>query len=54
MGHGVKRLDPGTVNLPIWVGECPMCKPKPPFSLPPRSAGSVLKMWIKNPPSANQ
>ena len=24
-GGGLKRLDPGTVNLPIFVGPCPTC-----------------------------
>lgn len=28
-GGGLKRLDPGTVNLPIWVGQCPTCEQRP-------------------------
>lgn len=47
-GPGVQRGDPGTVNLPLWVGDCPVCGSS-------SNAGPLptrFTFWVKKAPKA--
>ncbi|MBV6457576.1 MAG: hypothetical protein HONBIEJF_00689 [Fimbriimonadaceae bacterium] len=41
-GNGLKRLDPGTVNLPIRIGDCEACQLQNELS-----RRSRLVTWLK-------
>jgi len=46
-GSGLKRLDPGTVNLPIRIGDCEACQAQNELS-----RRSRMVIWLKKPKPA--